>query len=69
MTNALGNREVKGVKNTEEEIEKQNNWKEEDKFGNKDLWKVKRKFEMTAIMAQKLVGEGDVQKEAPIAKI
>ena len=37
MTNALGNREVKGVKNTEEETEKQNNWKEEDKFGNKDL--------------------------------
>ena len=51
MTNALGNREVKGVKNTEEETEKQNNWKEEDKFGNKDLWRVKRKFEMTTIMA------------------
>ena len=60
MTNALGNREVKGVKNTEEEIEKQNNWKEEDKFGNKDLWRAKRKFEMTTIMAQRAVGEYDV---------
>ena len=60
MTNALGNREVKGVKNTEEETEKQNNLKEEDKFGNKDLWRVKRKFEMTTIMAQRAVGEYDV---------
>ena len=60
MTNALGNREVKGVKNTEEETEKQNNWKEEDKFGNKDFWRVKRKFEMTTIMAQRAVGEYDV---------
>ena len=48
------------MKNREERTEKQNNWKEEDKFGNKDLWKVKRKFEMTTIMAQRVVEEDDV---------
>jgi len=29
--------EVKGVKNTEEETEKQNDWKKGDEFGNKGL--------------------------------
>ena len=69
MTNALGNKEVKGVKNTEEEIEKHNDWKKGDEFGNKGLWKEKRKYEMTAIMAQRAVVEDDVQKGAPVAKI
>jgi len=48
------------VKNIEEEIEKQNYWKKGDEFGNKGLWNVKRKFEVTAIMAQRVVGEDDV---------
>ena len=60
MTNALGNKEVKGVKNTEEEIEKQNDWKKGDEFGNKGLWKEKRKYEVTGIMAQRVVVEDDV---------
>ena len=60
MTNALGNKEVKGVKNTEEEIEKQNDWKKGDEFGNKGLWKEKRKYEVTAIMAQRAIVEDDV---------
>ena len=37
MTNALGNREVKGVKNTKEETEEHNDWKKGDEFGNKGL--------------------------------
>ena len=60
MTNALGNKEVKGVKNTEEEIEKQNDWKKGDEFGNKGLWKEKRKYEVIGIMAQRAVVEDDV---------
>ena len=60
MTNALGNKEVKGVKNTEEEIEKQNDWKKGDEFGNKGLWKEKIKYEVTGIMAQRAVVEDDV---------
>ena len=62
MANAQGNKEVKGLKNREEGIEKQNNQKEEDKFGNKDPWKVKRKFEMIEIMAQRAVAEDDVER-------
>ena len=58
--NALGNREVKGVKNIEEETEKQNDWKKGDEFGNKGLWKVKKKNEVTAIMVQRAVGEDSV---------
>ena len=59
MTNALGNREVKRVKNTEEEIEKPRDWKRGDEFGNEGLWNVKRKYEVIAIMAQRAVGEED----------
>jgi len=64
-----GNREVKGVKNTEEETEKQNDWKKGDKFGSKGLWKVKRKNEVTTIMVQRAVGEDDVWKGVTIDKI
>ena len=69
MANALGNRKVKGVKNTEEETKKLSDLKKGDEFGNEGLWKVKRKYEVTAIMAQRAVGEDKVWKNAPIAKI
>ena len=46
----MRNREVKGVKNTEEETEKSSDWKKGDALGNEGLWKVKRKYEVTAIM-------------------
>ena len=43
--------------------------KKGDEFGNEGLWKVKRKYEVTTIMAQKAVGEDDVWKDALVAKI
>ena len=57
------------MKNTEEETEKLSDLKKGDEFGNEGLWKVKRKYEVTTIMAQKAVGEDDVWKDAPVAKI
>ena len=39
------------MKNTEEETEKLSNWKKADEFENEGLWKVKRKYEVTTIMA------------------
>ena len=69
MANVLGNRKFIGVKNTEEETEKLSDLKKGDEFRNEGLWKVKRKYEVTTIMAQRAVGEDDVWKNAPIAKI
>ena len=57
------------MKNTEEETEKLSDLKKGDEFGNEGLWKVKRKYEVTTIMAQKAVGEDDVWKDALVAKI
>ena len=48
------------MKNTKEETEEHNDWKKGDEFGNKGLWKEKRKYEVTAIMAQRASGEDDV---------
>ena len=69
MANTLRNKEVKGVKNTEEETKKPSDWKKGDAFGNKGLQKVKRKYEVTAIMVQIAVEEDDIWKGAPVAKI
>ena len=57
------------MKNTEEETKKLSDLKKGDEFGNEGLWKVKRKYEVTTIMAQKAVGEDDVWKDALVAKI
>ena len=69
MANTLRNREVKGVKNTEEETKKPSDWKKVDAFGNNGLQKVKRKYEVTTIMVQIAVEEDDIWKGAPVAKI
>ena len=40
-----------------------------DALRNGGLWKVKGKYEVTAIMVQRVVGEDDVWKGALVAKI
>ena len=57
------------MKNTEEETEKLSDLKKGNEFGNEGLWKVKRKYEVTTIMAQKAIGEDEVWKDALVAKI
>ena len=60
---------LEGAKTRRRKQRSRLNWKEGDKLGNRGLQKVKGKYEWAVIMVQRAVGEDNVLKGTPVAKI
>ena len=65
----LGNKQIEGIRNTEKESKEGRLTIREKISLELKVQRSKREYESTAIMAQRAVGEDDVWKGMPVAKI